>query len=159
MGSLSLLKGRCFAKLEDVTTDMVKKAIEIYVAAAYEGAPIPLTAKSRVVLFTDFTGDDLSAMLAHDVVERVASDTAPRTIASYAIRLGNPQYPYMKLTLLRIAADDFRFAVDAHDQHFELEPADRDALRAHELLEHNSRLKREIESRWRDAGIPTVEES
>jgi hypothetical protein len=146
-------------KLEDIPTDMVKKAIEIYVAAAYEGAPIPLTAKSRVVLFTDFTGDDLAAMLSHEVVERVASETSPRTIASYAIRLGNPQYPYMKLMLLRIGSDDFRFAVDAHDQHFELEPADHEALRAQELQEHNRRLKREIESRWRDAGIPTVEES
>ena len=146
-------------KLDDITTDMVKQAIEIYVATAYETSPIPVTVKSRLVLFTDYTGDDLAGMLSHEVVERVASETGPRTIASYAIRLGNPQYPYMKLTLLRIGSDDFRFTVDAHDQDFELEPADRDALRAHELQEHNSRLKREIESLWRDAGIPAVEES
>jgi hypothetical protein len=157
--SRSLRDGRCFVKLEDITTDMVKKAIEIYVAAAYEGSPVPLTVKSRLVLFADFAGDDLTGMLSHEVVERVVSETAPRTVASYSVRLGNPKYPHMKLTLRRLDSDDFRFAVDAHDRHFELEPADSDALRAHELQEHNQRLKREIESRWRDADIPTVEES
>ena len=146
-------------KLEDITPDTVKKAIEIYVTVAYEGSPVPVTVNSRLVLFTQFGGDDLDDMLSHEVVERILSETASATVVSYSIRLGNPKYPHMKLMLCRLGTDDFRFAVDAHDLLFELEPADRDALRAHELQEHNRRLKCEIESRWRDAGIPTVEEA
>jgi len=146
-------------KLEDITTEMVKKAIEIYVAAAYEGAPVPLTVNSRLVLFSGYRGGDLTDMLSHEVVERVVSETESKVVASYAVRLGNAKYPHMKLALRRGGTDDYRFVVDAHDQQFELESSEGDALKAHELQEYNRRLKREIESRWRDAEIPTVEAS
>jgi len=151
--------GRWHLKLEDITTEMVKKAVEIYVAAAYEGSPVPLTVKSRLVLFSGYRGDDLNDMLSHEMVERAASETEAGATASYAVRLGNAKYPYMKLVLRREASDDYRFAVDAHDQDFELESSEGDAPKSQELQEHNRRLKREIESRWRDADIPTVEES
>jgi hypothetical protein len=150
--------GRWHLKLEDITTEMVKKAVEIYVAAAYEGSPVPLTVKSRLVLFTGYSGDDLNRMLSHEVMEREMSETHPKTVTCYTVRLGNPKYPHMKLALCREESDDFRFVVDAHDQHFELEGSD-DALKAHELQQYNQRLKREIESRWRDADLPTAAES
>jgi hypothetical protein len=146
-------------KLEDITTEMVKKAIEIYVATAYEGAHVPLTVKSRLVLFTAHSGGNLSNMLSHEVVERVASETDPELVVSYAVRLGNAKYPHMKLTLRRDESDDYRFVVDAHDRHFELESTGGDAPKAQELQEYNRRLKQKIESLWRDAEIPTVEES
>ena len=146
-------------KLDDITTEMMKKAIDIYVSAAYATVPVPLMVKSRIALYEENAGEDLETMLSHDVVERVESEDEPGVNVSYAVRLGNEKYPHMKLALVRQRGDDYRFVVDAHDQLFDLESTDPDAPKAQELRDYNRRLKEEIETGWREADLPTVDES
>lgn len=146
-------------KLEDISTDMMERAIDIYVQAAYRNTPLPLMVKSRIALCGENAGDGLAGILSHDVVERVASADEPDVVGYYALRLGNEKYPHMKLGLRRHPDGDCRFVVDAHDELFELARNDPDALRAHELREYNRTLKEAIEARWREADLPTVDEA
>jgi hypothetical protein len=100
-------------------------------------------------------------LLALESVERVLSETDPKLVLSYGVRLGNEKYPHMKLTLKRDSepADDFRFVVDTHDSLFELECSGPDALKAQELKDYNRQLKEKIEALWREADLPTTEEA
>ncbi|HUW55461.1 MAG TPA: hypothetical protein VMZ92_02425 [Planctomycetota bacterium] len=147
-------------KFEDISTDMMRRAIDIYVSAAYANVPVPLMVKSRIALCEENAGEGLRGMLSHKVVERVASGDDSGVIACYAVRLGNEKYPHMKLALRREpGGDDYRFVVDAHDHLFELARNGPDAPRAHELREYNRRLKDQIETRWREADLPTLDAS
>jgi len=146
-------------KLDDITTEIMKKAIDIYVSAAYANVPLPLTVKSRIAFCDGSTGEDLKAILSHEVVERVESEDEPGVIVSYAVRLGNEKYPHMKLAIRRQRGDDYCFVVDAHDRLFDLASAHPDAPKAQELRDYNRWLKEEVETRWREADLPTPDES
>jgi hypothetical protein len=167
-------------RLDDITVDMLKKALDIYVAAAYQQAPLPLTVKSRVAVFREYPGADLKDLLALDVIERTRSESDPAAVISFGVRLGNEKYPHMKLTIRRqegvspqgfpqgprvpsgreaAREDDWRFCVDSHDSAFELESTNPDALKAQELKDFNQELKGTIEALWREADLPAAEEA
>jgi len=146
-------------KFEEITTPLLKQAMDIYLAVAYAKEPPPLTVKNRVTFLSEHAGDALADVLSHDLFERVCSEADENVIESYAIRLGNEKYPHMKLALRRQADGDYALMVEAHDSHFEVETDDPDAPRAQELKDYNRQLVGEIESRWRDAELPIVEKT
>ncbi len=146
-------------RLEDISIEMLKKALTIYVESAYEQAPLPLTVKSRVSFIREYTGDGMDGLLGHDVIERLPSGNGSTEVNCYAIRLGNDKYPHMKLTLRRVAEDDWRFAVDCHDGAFEVENAHPERPRAEELKACNRDFRDKIESLWREADLPTPDET
>jgi hypothetical protein len=146
-------------RLEEISAEMLKKALDIYVASAYEQAPLPLTVKSRVNFIREYAGVGLDSLLGHDVVERITSGNGSKAVTCYAVRLGNDQYPHMKLTLLRVTDDDWRFAVDCHDGAFEVENAHPERPRAQELKACNRDFREKIESLWREADLPTSDET
>ena len=146
-------------KLDQITTGMMKKAVDLYIAAAYERIPLPVTVKSRVAFLSEHAHSELKEVLSHELIERVASEESAEVVDCYAIRLGNERYPHMKLALYRQEGDDYRLVVQPHDRHFEVESTNPDAPRAEELKGYNKRLKEEIEARWRQADLPTVDES
>lgn len=142
-------------RLDELTPEMLKKAVKIYVEAAYQRVHMPLAVKSRADIFAEHDGTVMD-MLSHDIIEKISSNDASSEVDAYALRLGNEKYPHMKL-MLRRDGDRYHFEADPHDEHFELESTDPEALKAHELQEHNRKLKEEIETRWREADLPTVE--
>ena len=146
-------------RLDEISVEMLQKALDVYVACAYEHSPQPVTVKSRVLLIRDFPGDSLADLLAHDVVERLPAQTNGADITSYGIRLGNDQYPHMKLMIQKVGDDDWRFVIDCHDGAFELEPTSPDKPRAEELKTYNQTLRERIESLWREADLPTLDEA
>ena len=142
-------------RLDELTPEMLKKAVEIYVRAAYERVHMPLAVKSRAGVFAEHDGTAMD-MLSHDIVEKISSNGTSDEVAAYGLRLGNEKYPHMKL-LLKHDGESCHFEADPHDEDFELESTDPEALKVHELREHNLKLKEEIETRWREADLPTVE--
>ena len=144
---------------DEISTGIIKEAMTIYIAVAYEQKHLPLGVKSRVEFFAEHADEDLAEVLSHELIERIPSEEDETVIESYAIRLGNEKYPHMKLALRRQEGDDYRLMVEAHDRHFEVETTDPDAPKAQELQEYNRRLKAEIESRWRDADLPVADEA
>ncbi|HUU42707.1 MAG TPA: hypothetical protein VMX57_02950 [Planctomycetota bacterium] len=145
-------------KFEDITTRVLKRAMDIYLKVAYAKKPLPLTVKNRVTFLTEHAGDDLADVLSHELIERVGSEADEDVVESYAVRLGNEQYPHMKLALRRRGNGNYGLMIESHDQHFELESSDPDTPRAQALKDFNRRVKTEIESRWRDAELPVFDE-
>jgi rhodanese-related sulfurtransferase len=75
----------------------------------------------------------------------------------YVLRLGNPNYPCMKLVLEEVLFDgEFFFTVDTHDE-IELDPSFPDYEDWQELRRYNLGLKQHIEEHWAREGIPTVQ--
>ena len=146
-------------KFDEITAEILRGAMEIYMAAAYDTKHPPLTVRNRVTLLTEHAGDDLADVLSHDLFERVVSEEDENVVECYAVRLGNEKYPHMKLALRRRTGGDYHLVVEPHDQHFEVESTDPDAPKAQELREHNRRLKERIESLWREADLPVAEEA
>jgi len=146
-------------KLGEITTAMMHQAMQIYLAAAYESRHLPLGVKARVEFVTEHASDDLESVLSHELIERIRSEEDESVVESYAVRLGNEKYPHMKLALRRQKGDDYRLMVESHDRHFEVETSEPDAPKAQELQAYNRRLKAEIESRWREADLPVLDEA
>src|SRR5581483_8657463 len=87
----------------------VLRAMEIYLQQAYDGK-IPVTVRSQQQVLEHWGGSFYSAPI-------FAKDAhSPPT--RYALRLGNRDYPHMKLAI-ELAPDDksFLFRVDTHDRH------------------------------------------
>ena len=132
--------------------DVLRRAIALYLATAYDGVPLPAAVARRL----DWPeGIDAPALLARPPFER----TTPRGVDGppiYALRLGNARYPHMKLQLQPWPnAHGFLLSVNTHDQILGLDPAARDAEAFRALQADNQRYKETIEAAWDEAKLPT----
>jgi peptidyl-tRNA hydrolase len=74
------------------------------------------------------------------------------------LRLGNRQYPHMKLGVDRVPdTDEWVLLVDTHDRHIlsAMMEDEREAVEA--IIRRNDEVKQRIEKRWSEAGLPTFE--
>jgi len=141
-------------KLHEITSSMLAEAIEIYLAAAYPDAGP--SQKVLEIARVDRSAP-LQAALGRACVERSEHPGRPGFIDKYRWRLGNAAYPHMKLGIERCSeADDFVLAVDTHDRDFPVGSPASQSAEFRVLLDHNSAVKRLIETRWEQAGIPTL---
>jgi len=77
------------------------------------------------------------------------------TVHRYALRLGNPRYPFMKLVLQEhLVQGEYFFEVDTHDGMFDLED-DPDADKFNELRRYNLEVKDRVEQALLQGGLPT----
>jgi len=136
-------------KLRAIDASTVRLAVKLYLSLAYPGgavrnAPIP-----------DLAGGDTAA----DLISRFADegeDSGEREVCRYVLRLGNVEYPHMKLVLEEnILRHEYAFGVDAHDD-LRGTPDNPDYERFNAVRAHNRKLATRIERAWRSAGIPTV---
>src|SRR5205085_290432 len=80
------------------------------------------------------------------------------SLKRYTLRLGNARYPFMKFVVQEYLVDsEFFFSVDTHDD-LDVRSDNPDYDAWVELKKHNLRLKKEIESAWARAGLPTHED-
>jgi CheY-like chemotaxis protein len=135
--------------MQALTVEMVQRAIAIYQDLAYGTGcrprrPIDLPAGGGV--------DSLLAMFQEEKTE-----TIPGYVCrSYSLRLGNRNYPFMKLLLQEhLVAGEFCFAVDTHDQ-MEIKPSFPDHEQWCAVQRFNCDLKRQIEQGFAAAGLPTA---
>ena len=137
-------------KLDELTPDLFRKALGIYLERTYpDGVP-----PSRGV------PDTLHLRTADDVLALFTRETRPNPGGSefrhYVIRLGNSRYPHMKLALMEfLEHDEFMWSVDTHDR-APVDPESPDWPKWQDLRIQNLRLKARIEAAWRKTGIPTA---
>ncbi len=139
-------------KLGDLNTGILRRAVKAYASEAYGRRRRPPPIKDALAIEGHGFVDILRGMT--DETNK-GEDAHQRR---YILRLGNPNYPHMKLVIAEVLFDgEFFFLVDPHDE-IELDPSWPDYEDWQELRRYNHELKRRIERRWAREGIPTVQD-
>jgi len=133
-------------KLNALTQEMVERAVSIYQDLAY-GSVAP----KRKAAGGD-GGNGPLGLFHREQVECVPGHECQR----FSMRLGNRNYPFMKLLLQEhLIAGEFFFAVDTHDQ-MEIGPEFPDYEQWMAVRKFNGELKRRIEDSFEQAGLDTA---
>ena len=136
-------------KLVAIDASTVRLAAKLYISLAYPGD-----------LAANAPAHDLGGgKTAKDLVPRFCDEcdeSAEPRVGRYVLRLGNSEYPHMKLVLEEnILRNEYAFGVDTHDD-LRVTPDNPDYERFNAVRAHNRRLATRIEQAWQAAGIPTV---
>jgi CheY-like chemotaxis protein len=135
-------------RIEALTADLVQQAVDIYQDIAY-GTHRP---RRVVEPLAAASVEQLLQLFQKEKVEPVAGHACCR----YTMRLGNRNYPFMKLLLQEhLIAGEFYFGVDTHDQ-MEIAPTFPDYEQWTTVRRFNGELKRRIEDAFAAAGLDTA---
>lgn len=94
--------------------------------------------------------------LMSDAVERDPGNAPLHAVRSFMLRLGNAQYPHMKLRLSRTPREAaFMFSVDAHDAFLLCPVTSPDYEPLQELKRFNAAVSAKVLKEWDAAGLPT----
>ncbi|MGE3175418.1 MAG: response regulator [Planctomycetota bacterium] len=140
-------------RLEALSAEVVRQAIGIYQEIAYGTAG---RARRAATPLDDaaLDGADHERLLALFTKERVEA-VPGRSCVRYSLRLGNRNYPFMKLVLQEhLLAGEFFFAVDTHDQ-MEIKPDFPDYEAWMAVRRFNRDLKAQIEDAFDHKGLET----
>jgi CheY-like chemotaxis protein len=136
-------------KLQALRSEHVQRAIGIYQDLAYG------TGRRRATESGAGDAGDAEAVLGmfqKEQVEPIPGHPCMR----YSMRLGNRNYPFMKLVLQEhLLAGEYFFAVDTHDQ-MQIKPDYPDYEAWMAVRRFNRELKRRIECAFSDAGLETA---
>jgi hypothetical protein len=124
------------------------RAVDIYVAAAYEGS-CPATVRARI--------ESLRAAPCESFYQSAQLEPTPKQQpVKLSLRLGNRWYPHMKL-VVELAPDQQTslFRADTHDRHIQVSPESREYAAFCEMMGKNQSLATRIESDWEAGGIAT----
>jgi CheY-like chemotaxis protein len=139
-------------RLDDLTPAHVRRAVDVYLRHAF---PAGLAARPRITS-ADLTGAATMEQLFERMDRLRATDV--EGCRRYSLQLGNHRYPYMKLVLEEYLVNgEYFFAADTHDN-LDVRPHSPDYGAWQALKVHNRALKLEIESAWRVAGLPTLDD-
>jgi hypothetical protein len=127
----------------------VMQAIDIYLRHAYGDEP-PVTVRSQLAVLKNWGGPFFRAPVFVADQQGVGGGTR------YSMRLGNRNYPHMKLRI-EPSPDESRylFRCDSHDRHVcppETSP-EHGAFR--DLMEKNQKVVETVEGAWAESGVPT----
>jgi len=137
-------------QLKSLRVGMVQRAVGIYLDLAYGGSGGPRRTPN-LSLPQDASSDRVLELFQREVV----ADGDQRRVR-YTMRLGNRNYPFMKLVLQEHLVDgEFIFAVDTHDE-MEIRPDFPDYEAWMAVRRFNRKLKAEIESQIASEGLPTA---
>jgi CheY-like chemotaxis protein len=129
---------------------MVSSAIDTYLELAYGSASAPRK-RPNLDLPASAGLDEILALFQRDVV----ADEG-RSCVRYTMRLGNRNYPFMKLYLQEhIVPGEFYFGVDTHDD-MEIKPDFPDYEAWMAVVRFNRDLKRSIEERFAEQDLHTA---
>ncbi len=142
-------------KLDDLSSEMLSRAVEVYLASAYPSGEVSEVVRRHASVASSPGG---LALLAEERFERVPAEAEVQEAMRFNLRLGNERYPHMKLGIDRVSGSEhFVLMVDTHDKHFAKMVQQTEQAEYKALLDHNVALKRLIERAWTDAGLPTFE--
>lgn len=142
-------------KLDEVTSELLSRAIDIYLAIAYPQGGYSDSVVERARLGQGLRGQPL---LGDPRFERLPADVTVAAAQRFNLRLGNALYLHMKLGIDRVSeSDQYVLVVDTHDKHFSEMVQEKEREMYRDLLTHNQRVHDEIEKAWGAAGLPTFE--
>jgi hypothetical protein len=99
---------------------------------------------------------DLVQWLMSDAVERTPRAVGLAQVRSFALRLGNRQFPHMKLRLALLPGGrGYVFDVDCHDALLAARPGSPDQALLAELKKKNAALASAITAAWEQLHLPT----
>ena len=134
---------------------ILQNALRIYLQFAYPGGHYPPAALPAIEAIR---GLDPAADVPLSLLETDCADA----VKSYALRLGQPLYPHMKLVLDPIplpgggrSEESFLLRVDTHDRHLHAAPGSPDAAWLASVRASNKDLTEKIERAWCEADLPT----
>jgi len=137
-------------KWQDLEVRHIRRAVEIFLQHGYEEAALPPPLPKG---FESCTSVD-QILKEFFVDER--EDDRGRTMARYTWRLGNSNYPHMKLVVQEyLFRGEFFFGVDSHDE-IDVRPDFPDYEAWTKLKEYNRDLRESIETHWREEKLPTM---
>jgi CheY-like chemotaxis protein len=135
-------------RLDAMTVGLLRRAISVYDGIVWADREHP-----RIELPG---GDDEPIAVALSALDDETLRAGDRATRRHTLRLGNPQYPFMKLVLQEhLVEDEFFLAVDTHDQMFE-EQIGEEARELALLKRRNLALKDAVEAAWDEVGLPTA---
>ena len=136
---------------------LLKKAVGTYLGIAYPGGNIPAAVKERLASFESLP--DLAP-----VPEACFEVTTSGEHKTYALRLGQPIYPHMKIVIEECptcggqGGRGLLFRADAHDSLLHAPPGSPDEAPLAALRAVNKQLTEAIEAAWVAQGVPTFRE-
>lgn len=137
-------------KLTELSPQLFRKALDLYLERAYPEGKLP--ARARLDTSSLRTPEDVLALFTRETRPNPGGDT----IRHFVIRLGNQRYPHMKIALMEfLERDEFMWSVDTHDR-APIAPDSPDRAKWQDLRIHNLKLKARIETAWRKGGVPTA---
>ncbi len=133
-------------KVSDLTPDLFRRALDVYVERAYPDGGAPPQAEI----------DTQGLTSSQDVLDLFeVEELEGGSIVHYVLRLGNANYPHMKLSLVPFYEPaELAWCVDTHDR-LPAKPGSADWKRTKELRVHNLQVKASVEAGWREAGLDT----
>lgn len=138
-------------KLERLSLGVLNKAISMYWARAYAQTSGG-RAKPQFSLTASASPEEVLGLFHREEVEVMNG----RPCIRYTMRLGNRNYPFMKLLLQEhILVGEYFFAVDTHDE-MEIKPEYPDYEAWNAVRRFNTMLKRQIEEDFAGAGLDTA---
>jgi CheY-like chemotaxis protein len=133
------------AHRDEITREMVDSALAIYFRIAYGTQPRNGLREAAGSAPLDGFADE---------TRREEGDEEP--LQRFCMRLGNRNYPYMKLVVQEhMVVGEFYFGADTHD-HLEIRPDFPDYEAWMKVKRFNLGLKRDIEQAFAAAGLPTL---
>ncbi len=147
-------------KKELIKREVAEKAVEIYLRLAYGAGS---EHKARSMFVDEDSGDEKSVFLVFHEETRLRPEARASSLIEpsnalqrFAIRLGNRNYPFMKLILQEhLVRGEFYFGVDTHDQ-MELKPGMPDYESWLKVKRFNLELKKVIDKTFEQEGVPTL---
>lgn len=140
------------SELRLLRIDVLRQAVAIYLKHAYPEAEPPEIVRQRL---NWGEGVDAAQLLTRFPFEKVSPSGSQRPEV-YALRLGNSQYPHMKLQVQPWPTSaGFLLSVNTHDQVLAPPPNSPDFEPFRALQAANQRYKEIIELAWDQAGLPT----
>ena len=142
-----------------IAADILQRAIRVYLEIAYGGKAAPETARARA--------EPILGLKAGEVVpEGMLEKDAANSMPSFALRLGQPLYPFMKLVVepapcaagAAAGARGYLLRVDSHDRHLHAAEGSADAAWLQSVRTSNKELSEKIEGAWSQAGLPTFKD-
>jgi len=148
------------ARAMAMSAHILQRAIELYLGLAYPGgsAPAAVNARAQGVLGLDPAAEVPLSLLEMD---------SANSLTSYALRLGQPMYPHMKLVVepapqaadaARRDGPEYLLRVDAHDRHLHAPAGSPDEAWLSSVRASNKALGEKIEAAWSAAGLPTFKD-
>jgi len=145
-----------------INRELAEQAVEIYLRLAYGPGS---EHKAHSMFEDENSGDEKSVFVVFQEETRLRAEARASSLIQpttalqrFSIRLGNRNYPFMKLVLQEhLVRGEFYFGVDTHDQ-MELKPNMPDYDSWLKVKRFNLDLKLEIDQAFVEQGVPTLAE-
>ena len=132
--------------------DMLRDAIAIYLKHAYPNGQLPEVVQKRIALDAS---RPMAELLSASPFENYVAD-APFHCTVHALRLGSVDYPHLKMEVRPFTNHaGFMFWVNTHDRFISPDAKIPDADRWREVVRRNGDLKQAVERAWAEAKLPT----